>query len=190
MGARKPGPQGERDISVKTIAQRMPDDLAESVVTAACVCRRAMGEALTRHSPCAPFDSGGTHSDESLGRLSPRERWRVSLRRHAPLPASAQGFGAATSPRARRSFSGGGKRGIQYSRDSSAWADKPQRTGSPVEPNDDIPRMGFLKSLALTRTHSWGPQLMHRIHAPADIVRQSDYASVRAGSTHKDRPRR
>ena len=26
--------------------------------------------------------------------------------------------------------------------------------------------------------------------APADIVRQSDYASVRAGSTNNDRPRR
>jgi hypothetical protein len=29
MGARKPGSQEERDISVKTIAQGMPDDLAE-----------------------------------------------------------------------------------------------------------------------------------------------------------------
>jgi hypothetical protein len=35
MGAKKPGSQGERDISVKTIAQGMPDDLAEPVVTAA-----------------------------------------------------------------------------------------------------------------------------------------------------------
>ena len=39
-------------ISRKTIAQGMPDDLAEPVVTAACFfcCRRAMGEAFTRHS--------------------------------------------------------------------------------------------------------------------------------------------
>src|ERR1700739_675250 len=41
-GAIKPGPRGERAISVKTIAQGMPDDLAEPVVTAACLlfCRR------------------------------------------------------------------------------------------------------------------------------------------------------
>jgi hypothetical protein len=36
-GAIKPGPRGERAISVKTIAQGMPDDPAEPVVTAACV---------------------------------------------------------------------------------------------------------------------------------------------------------
>src|SRR5690349_24297133 len=52
MGARKPGSQGERAISVKTIAQGMPDDPADPVVTAASFfyCWRAMGEALTRHS--------------------------------------------------------------------------------------------------------------------------------------------
>ena len=51
-GARKPGPRGERDISRKTIARGMPVDPAEPVVTAACFfcCRRAMGEAITRHS--------------------------------------------------------------------------------------------------------------------------------------------
>jgi hypothetical protein len=51
-GARKPGSRGEHAISVKTIAQGMPDDLAEPVVTAACFfyCRRAAGEAVTRHS--------------------------------------------------------------------------------------------------------------------------------------------
>jgi hypothetical protein len=50
--ARKPGHRGEHAISRKTIAQGMPDDLAEPVVTAACFfsCRRAMGEAFTRHS--------------------------------------------------------------------------------------------------------------------------------------------
>jgi len=38
--------------TVKTIAQGMPVDPAEPVVTAACFfcCRRAMGEAITRHS--------------------------------------------------------------------------------------------------------------------------------------------
>jgi hypothetical protein len=44
--------------TVKTIAQGMPVDLAEPVVTAACFfcCRRAMGEAITRHS-LRPLDS-------------------------------------------------------------------------------------------------------------------------------------
>jgi hypothetical protein len=44
-GAIKPGPRGERAISVKTVAQGMPDDLAEPVVTAASFssCWRAMG---------------------------------------------------------------------------------------------------------------------------------------------------
>ena len=52
MGAKKPGLQGERAISVKTIAQGMPGDPAEPVVTAACFlfCRRAMGAASSRHS--------------------------------------------------------------------------------------------------------------------------------------------
>jgi hypothetical protein len=36
MGARKPGSQGEPAISVKTIAQGMPDDLAEPVVPSPC----------------------------------------------------------------------------------------------------------------------------------------------------------
>src|SRR5258707_6369544 len=38
--------------TVKTIAQGMPVDPAKPVVTAACFfcCRRAMGEAITRHS--------------------------------------------------------------------------------------------------------------------------------------------
>src|SRR5262245_20381482 len=46
--------------TVKTIARGMPVDLAEPVVTAACFfcCRRAMGEAITRHS-LRPLHSGG-----------------------------------------------------------------------------------------------------------------------------------
>jgi hypothetical protein len=46
------GHRGERDINRNTIAQGMPIDPAEPVVTAACVfcCRRAMGEVITRHS--------------------------------------------------------------------------------------------------------------------------------------------
>jgi hypothetical protein len=60
MGATKPGPQGERAISVKTIAQGMPDDLAEPVVTAACYF--FAGGPWVRPSPgipCALFDFGG-----------------------------------------------------------------------------------------------------------------------------------
>ena len=54
---------GRSRISVKTIARGMPDDPAEPVVTAACYffCRRAMGEALTRHSPRPLFAEGGTN---------------------------------------------------------------------------------------------------------------------------------
>jgi hypothetical protein len=46
------GHRGERDINRNTIAQGMPVDPAEPVVTAACFfcCRRAMGEVITRHS--------------------------------------------------------------------------------------------------------------------------------------------
>jgi hypothetical protein len=49
--ARSPGESTKE--TVKTIAQGMPADLAKPVVTAACVfcCRRAMGEAITRHFP-------------------------------------------------------------------------------------------------------------------------------------------
>jgi len=48
--ARFPGESTKE--TVKTIAQGMPDDPADPVVTAASffVCWRAMGEAFTRHS--------------------------------------------------------------------------------------------------------------------------------------------
>jgi len=51
-GAKEPGPRGEPAISVKTIAQGMPDDSAEPVVPSPCFFIRtgAMGEAFTRHS--------------------------------------------------------------------------------------------------------------------------------------------
>jgi hypothetical protein len=50
--AKKPGTPGRARSSVNTIAQGMPVEAADPVVTAACffVCRRAMGEAITRHS--------------------------------------------------------------------------------------------------------------------------------------------
>jgi len=52
--------QGERGAAVNTIAQGMPDVLAEPVVTAACVscCRRAMGAACARHSLRPPIFRG------------------------------------------------------------------------------------------------------------------------------------
>jgi hypothetical protein len=51
-GAKEPGSRGERAISVKTVAQGMPDDPAEPVVPAASFsyCWRATGEAVARHS--------------------------------------------------------------------------------------------------------------------------------------------
>jgi hypothetical protein len=74
-GAIKPGPRGERAISVKTIAQGMPDDLAEPVVFAASfsICWRAMG--CGQH-PAFPVPSlfRRAKNDASLGRCTPRER--------------------------------------------------------------------------------------------------------------------
>jgi hypothetical protein len=62
------GHRGERDITRNTIAQGRPDDLAEPVVTAACVfcCRRAMGAACTRPSLRPLYSESalyGTNSD-------------------------------------------------------------------------------------------------------------------------------
>jgi hypothetical protein len=80
MGARKPGPQGERDMSVKTIMQGMPGDPAEPcMVTAASFsfCRRAMGAASFRHS-LRPSSLKG----RSLGRNS----WRFARENAAAYP--------------------------------------------------------------------------------------------------------
>ena len=64
--------QGERGAAVKTIVQGMPVDPAKPVVTAACFfcCRRAMGEAITRHSlrPLSIEDCLAR-----LGQIVPRE---------------------------------------------------------------------------------------------------------------------
>ena len=61
MGANKPGSQGERAISVKTIAQGMPDDPAEPVVPSPCFfhCTGAMGCGQHPAFP-APSDVRGT----------------------------------------------------------------------------------------------------------------------------------
>src|SRR5690242_20357907 len=51
MGAIKPGPQGERAISRKAIAQGMPDDRLHLWFLPVLFYRTgAMGEAFTRHS--------------------------------------------------------------------------------------------------------------------------------------------
>src|SRR6185437_1115196 len=69
--------RGDRGISRNTIARGMPVDPAEPVVTAACVfcCRRAMGEALTRHSPRPLYSRrdkrrGTTRANHAAGRFS------------------------------------------------------------------------------------------------------------------------
>jgi hypothetical protein len=74
MGANKPGSQGERDISVKTVAQGMPDDSAEPVVPSPCflLCTGAMGEAFTRHS-LRPLMSEGHASPIARTLFAPRE---------------------------------------------------------------------------------------------------------------------
>ena len=86
MGARQPGSQGERAISVKTIAQGMPDDLAEPVVTAASffICWRAMGEAFTRHS-LRPLRSFEGDVLAQLGRISAAGTHNIALQLVEPL---------------------------------------------------------------------------------------------------------
>jgi hypothetical protein len=68
-GARKPGPRGSAKDTVKTVAQGMPDDSADPVVTAASFsyCWRAMGEAFTPHS-LRPLSTGGDMLHAHLGR--------------------------------------------------------------------------------------------------------------------------
>ena len=84
-GARKPGSRGERAISVKTVAQGMPDDPAEPVVPSPCFfhCTGAMGEAVARHS-LRPLISEGQADEAQLGRFLPRERGPV------PIPRSSK----------------------------------------------------------------------------------------------------
>jgi hypothetical protein len=73
-GARKPGSRGERAISVKTVAQGMPDDLAEPVVPSPCFFMHG-GHGLRPAPgiPCALCCFGGLHIAR-LGRDPRRER--------------------------------------------------------------------------------------------------------------------
>jgi hypothetical protein len=75
MGARKPGPQGDREAAVKTIARGRPGRPAEPVVPAACIffCRRATG--LSR-GPVFPAPS----------------RYRGQCRQHDPGRECAAGL--------------------------------------------------------------------------------------------------
>src|SRR5579864_2581512 len=95
MGARKPGPQGERDISVKTIAQGRPDDPVDPVVTAACFfcCRRAMG--VDRHPAfSAPSVLSRVMSSTARASYAARTRSRVS-ERNVIASEAIQTFAAA-----------------------------------------------------------------------------------------------
>src|SRR5690242_10057782 len=81
MGARKPGPQGERAISVNTIAQGMPDDSADPVVTAASFF--SAGGPWVRPSPgipCALFYSESLLSCNTRALRAAGTPSRVSLR--------------------------------------------------------------------------------------------------------------
>src|SRR5690349_22866621 len=91
MGATKPGSQGERAIRRKTIAQGMPDDLADPVVTAASFsyCWRAMGEAFTRHS-LRPLLFLRVKLTQNSGAIAPRECGHLSRQQqHTPLSCPA-----------------------------------------------------------------------------------------------------
>ncbi len=118
----------------------MPDDSAAPVVTAACffVCRRAMGEAFTRHSLrplISRVDITSTRTLQRRGNVKARVgKWSTHSQPSSPAPGGATsnpwrlffaplrprtagspgpvyafGFDAAAISRARRSLSGGGE---------------------------------------------------------------------------------
>jgi len=89
MVANKPGHQGEREISRKTIARGMPGVSGVTVVTNARVfytTRAAAGASGARHS-LRPLLSEGAKLPAKLGRIAPREGGVMYLDRHAPLQA-------------------------------------------------------------------------------------------------------
>ena len=73
-------------ISVQTIAQGMPDDLADPVVTAASFlcCWRAMGEAFTRHS-LRPLINEGESAVKTRTPDASRDRHDACRRGARPL---------------------------------------------------------------------------------------------------------
>jgi hypothetical protein len=80
IGANKPGPQGERAISVKTIAQGMPDDSAEPVVPSPCFfhCTGAMGCGQHPAFPAPSLISEGGPLYHSGAICAARMRSRIS----------------------------------------------------------------------------------------------------------------
>jgi len=69
---------------------------AEPVVPAACIfcCRRAMGAASARHSPCPLSSRGRVHRQTSDAKIAPRDRKRASVRKRL----SERHHGADQSP--------------------------------------------------------------------------------------------
>jgi hypothetical protein len=95
MVANKPGHQGERGISRKTIAQGMPDYSGEPVVTTRVLstfAHEAAGALGIRHSP-RPLSSLGERPSKP-GRIAPRDRKSISncdyieIERIRPDPAT------------------------------------------------------------------------------------------------------
>jgi hypothetical protein len=79
MGAIKPGPQGERAISVNTIARGMPDDPAEPVVPSPCFfIARGPWVRPSPGIPCALFMTR-VRNAASLGRLGAARTRAVGL---------------------------------------------------------------------------------------------------------------
>ena len=78
-GQESPVPKESTKDTVKTIAQGMPDDLAEPVVTAAWffASRRAMGEAIARHSLRPLSFQGAVRSNTSDAIRAARRRTRI-----------------------------------------------------------------------------------------------------------------
>ena len=80
MGARKPGSQGERAISVKTIAQGRPGCLGQTCGECRLLfcCRRATGAASARPS-LRPLSTSRAMSLQNPGAIAPRQDERASF---------------------------------------------------------------------------------------------------------------
>ena len=86
-GARQPGSRGERAISCKTIAQGMPGDPAEPVVTAACVFLLQAGHGRGLR-PAFPAPSSNFEGDtkQDSDAIAPREGGCASLLSETGVP--------------------------------------------------------------------------------------------------------
>jgi hypothetical protein len=79
-GAKEPGPRGEHEVTVKTIAQGRPDDPAPPVVTTVCFLPMHTGRGceLAPGLPCALLFRRDIVFAK-LGRLAPRQRGVLSM---------------------------------------------------------------------------------------------------------------